>query len=75
MLAWTVNHSFVSAPICDVIVNEGGVTRKILPLSVKYVSATQLIIEFNTPTAGVARLVGVYVPSQAGGAGSVDLGQ
>lgn len=74
-MAWTINHSFNGAPICDVLVTEGGVTRKMLPLSVKHVSNTQLLIEFSEPTAGMARLVGKYIGGWVGGAGSVDLGQ
>lgn len=74
-MAWTINHSFNGAPICDVMIVEGGVTRKMLPLSVKHVSNTQLLIEFSEPTAGMARLVGKYIGGWVGGAGSVDLGQ
>lgn len=73
--AWTINHNFNAAPICDVLTENNGVISKMLPLSIKHISNTQLMIEFSEPMAGSARLVGKYTLTAPTSAGSVDMGQ
>jgi hypothetical protein len=58
---WTITHNFDGAPTCDVIIPEGNQFVKILPLEVRHLSDTQLVIEFSVPRTGRARLVGKNV--------------
>ena len=75
-VTWTINHNFSSAPTCDVIIADGDTFVKILPLSVKHVSDTQVLIEFSEATAGRARLFGKGKFFElASGAGTIDPGQ
>jgi hypothetical protein len=73
---WTVNHTFLGAPLCDVLVPDGnGAMIKILPAGVTYVSDTQLLITFTVPRSGTARLIGRSQSPLVFTAGSVDPGQ
>lgn len=74
-MAWTINHSFNGAPICDVTSTVNGTTVKVLPSIVRYLSNSEIVIEFSEPMIGVARLVGKLVPTEVVGPGSVDMGQ
>lgn len=77
--AWTISHNFLSTPQCDVLIEVNGTWTKVLPSAMYPLSSSQYRIEFNTATAGKARLVGEiqYVrPAQltniSGGLGSID---
>lgn len=57
-MAWTINHTYSSVPITNVITLINGVATQILPKSVKAVSTTELLIEFSKPYSGVVRMYG-----------------
>lgn len=57
---WTIAHNLNSAPICDVVQDDGGIWSRILPENVEHVDLNNMIITFSTPISGVARLIGTY---------------
>lgn len=71
---WTIDHTFTSPPVCDVIANINGQLMKVFPKAVKYMSASILQIEFTLPQSGEARLVGEMPGSGVDGMGSIDHG-
>ena len=75
-LSWTINHSFDSFPVHDVTTTVNGNVMKILPKSIKRVSASQIVIEFDQPVSGSVRLVGNILGGSTGvaGVGSIDWG-
>ena len=54
---WTINHNLGFLPVVSTVVTEAGATQEILPLSVEFPSALQVIIRFTTPRTGSARVV------------------
>lgn len=73
-MVWTIVHNLNCAPVCDVVENDSGVYRKILPLSVKHIDNTTLLVEFTEAVAGVARLIGAYSLDPLVAPGSIDAG-
>jgi hypothetical protein len=72
---WTITHTFLGAPLCDVLIPDGDTMVKILPAGVTYISDTQLTITFTVPRTGTARLVGRTQSPLIFTAGSIDPGQ
>lgn len=54
--SWVVLHKLGLYPTVDVYVLYGGVTQKILPLSVTYDNVNQITISFSTGMTGLAVL-------------------
>lgn len=73
-LAWTITHNLACAPVCDVIETIGGVVRKTLPDSVRYLDENSILVEFTTATAGQARLIGNYTKPALSASAVVDAG-
>ena len=71
---WTIVHNLDCAPVCDIVTNIGGTIYKILPLSIKHTDLNTMLVMFDTPTAGVARLVGKYTFQQNLLQGAIDPG-
>lgn len=57
---WTVNHPFNGYPVLDVITNYPGTDQKILPTSVTYINAGQIVIQFSIAVAGNVAMAGNY---------------
>lgn len=74
-LTWTITHNLNGATMGDVIEDNGGVIRKILPASVKHITDDSMLVEFSEPTKGLVRLIGLFAASTSSGAGSIDPGQ
>jgi hypothetical protein len=73
-LAWSIAHNLNCAPVCDVIENDAGTYRKILPYSVKHIDENNMLVEFTESVAGVARLIGTYKKDVMALPGSIDSG-
>lgn len=56
--SWNVNHNLNTHPVVDVLYDDAGVLTKMLPLSITYVDANNIVIAFSVARAGVARLAG-----------------
>ena len=69
---WTVTHNLNCHPVCDVMVNDSGSLKKILPQAVVYVDANVIEVRFSVPRTGVVRLIGPYSGFTLNGAGSID---
>ena len=54
---WVINHGQNRFPIVDVYVDVSGVSTKIIPLSVTYVSANTVEVAFSTARTGHAVLM------------------
>jgi len=75
--AWTITHPFDSTPVGDVTTTLNGSTVTMIPLSIKNLNATQILVEFSVPITGKMRLVGNVLNATTGvsGIGSIDPGQ
>jgi hypothetical protein len=69
---WTINHSYTNVPITSVVTIIDGVATQILPMSVKAVSTTELLVEFTKPYSGTVRLYGNVADIHPIGAQAID---
>lgn len=53
---WTITHGFGYKPAVDVMVDDGPGRVKMMPAVVRHVNDQQMILTFNNPESGVARL-------------------
>lgn len=56
---WIINHSFVSKPEIDVMIEYGGKLHKVYPMSIVHTSSTTATVNFSSAVRGNARLVGI----------------
>lgn len=54
---WTITHGLQCDPIAQVLVNDGGVLKKMFPKEIEYPDASTVIITFSSPKTGECRLV------------------
>lgn len=59
---WTITHNFGCVPICDVFIQQNGVTQTVMPLAVKHIDGEVLQVLFSTARTGSARLIGKTIP-------------
>lgn len=55
---WTINHGFGVKPFCDISVNVGGSSVKIIPLGVTHQNDNTVVVTFTNVQTGTAVLIG-----------------